>query len=235
MVTSPTMIAPAEQALPVPKGLTMVEAAALPETFFTVWINLFERAQLQPGESALVHGGASGIGTAAIMIAAALGSTVYATAGSAEKCAACEKLGAVKAINYKTEDFVGIAKEMTGGKGVDVILDMVGGDYLSRNVDCLAEDGRLAIIALLGGAKAELDISRVLRKRLTITASTLRPRTAAYKGMIAKTLREKVWPLIEAGKIKPVIQQVLPLKDAPESHRLLEAGKHVGNFVLTVS
>ena len=228
-------VAPSVQALPVPKGLTMIEAAALPETFFTVWINLFERARLEPGESALVHGGASGIGTAAIMIAAALGSTVYATAGSQEKCAACEKLGAVRAINYKTEDFVSITKEMTGNKGVNVVLDMIGGDYLSRNIDSLAEDGRLAIIALLGGAKAELDIGRVLRKRLTITGSTLRPRTIAFKGSIAQALREKVWPLIEAGKIKPVVQEVLPLTDASESHRLLEAGNHVGNFVLSVS
>ena len=228
-------VAPGEQVLPIPNGLTMVEAAAIPETFYTVWINLFERARLKTGETTLIHGGASGIGTAAVMIASALGSTVLATAGSSEKCEACTKLGAMRAINYKEEDFVAVANDLTDGKGVDVILDMVGGDYLKRNIDCLAEDGRLAIIAVLGGPKAELDIGRLLRKRLTITGSTLRPRTVAFKGMIARALRENVWPLIEAGKIKPVIQEVLPLEKASESHRLLEEGNHIGNFVLTVS
>jgi NADPH2:quinone reductase len=168
------------------------------------------------------------------MLAAGLGSTVLATAGTKEKCRACLDLGAVRAINYKEEDFVAIAKELTGGKGVDVILDMVGGDYLGRNIDCLAEDGRLAVIALLGGAKGELDLVRVLRKRLQITGSTLRPRTVEFKGTIATALRENVWPLIEAGKIKPIIQKTLPLTAAAESHRLLEEGNHVGKFVLTV-
>ncbi len=227
-------VTPEVQALPVPKGLTMVEAAALPETFFTVWSNVYDRAHLAPGETLLVQGGSSGIGTTAIQMAAAMGNRVFATAGSDEKCAACVKLGAEKAINYRTQDFVAEVKAATGGKGVDVILDMVGGDYVPRELKCLADEGRLAFIAVLGGWKTELDISAVMGKRLTLTGSTLRPRTVAFKGAIAKNLREKIWPLIEAGKIKPVIYRTFPLAEAREAHRLMETSQHIGKLVLSV-
>lgn len=227
-------VTPEVQALPVPKGLSMVEAAALPETFFTVWSNVYDRAHLAPGETLLVQGGSSGIGTAAIQMAAAMGNRVFATAGSEEKCAACVKLGAEKAINYRTQDFVAEVKAATGGKGVDVILDMVGGDYVPRELKCLADEGRLAFIAVLGGWKTELDISAVMGKRLTLTGSTLRPRTVAFKGAIAKNLREKIWPLIEAGKIKPVIYKTFPLAEAREAHRLMETSQHIGKLVLSV-
>jgi len=227
-------VTPEVQALPVPKGLSMVEAAALPETFFTVWSNVYDRAHLAPGETLLVQGGSSGIGTTAIQMAAAMGNRVFATAGSDEKCAACVKLGAEKAINYRTQDFVAEVKAATGGKGVDVILDMVGGDYVPRELKCLAEEGRLAFIAVLGGWKTELDISAVMGKRLTLTGSTLRPRTVAFKGAIAKSLREKIWPLIEAGKIKPVIYKTFPLAEAREAHRLMETSQHIGKLVLEV-
>lgn len=226
-------VTPEVQALPVPKGLSMVEAAALPETFFTVWSNVYDRAHLAPGETLLVQGGSSGIGTTAIQMAAAMGNRVFATAGSDEKCAACVKLGAEKAINYRTQDFVAEVKAATGGKGVDVILDMVGGDYVPRELKCLAEEGRLAFIAVLGGWKTELDISAVMGKRLTLTGSTLRPRTVAFKGAIAKNLREKIWPLIEAGKIKPVIYKTFPLAEAREAHRLMETSQHIGKLVLS--
>lgn len=227
-------VTPEVQALPVPKGLSMVEAAALPETFFTVWSNVYDRAHLAPGETLLVQGGSSGIGTTAIQMAAAMGNRVFATAGSDEKCAACVKLGAEKAINYRTQDFVAEVKAATGGKGVDVILDMVGGDYVPRELKCLADEGRLAFIAVLGGWKTELDISAVMGKRLTLTGSTLRPRTIAFKGAIAKNLREKIWPLIEAGRIKPVIYKTFPLAEAREAHRMMETSQHIGKLVLSV-
>lgn len=227
-------VAPEVQALPVPKGLSLVEAASLPETFFTVWGNVYDRGRLAPGESLLVQGGTSGIGVTAIQMAAATGNRVFATAGSDEKCAACVRLGAEKAINYRTQDFVAEVKAATGGKGVDVILDMVGGDYVPRELKCLADEGRLAFIAVLGGWKTELDISAVMGKRLTLTGSTLRPRTVAFKGAIAKNLREKIWPLIEAGKIKPVIYKTFPLAEAREAHRLMETSQHIGKLVLSV-
>lgn len=224
--------APAPQCLPVPNGLSLTEAAAIPETFFTVWSNVFDRARLEAGESLLVHGGSSGIGTTAIQLATALGARVFATAGSAEKCRACGDLGAERAINYHEEDFVEVVKAATG-QGVDVILDMVGGDYIQRDIKALAPEGRLCFIAFLGGAKAEVDFLPVMLKRLTITGSTLRARDVAFKGAIAKNLRETVWPLIEAGKIKPVIHKTFPLARAAEAHRLMESGSHIGKIVLT--
>ncbi len=227
--------APIEQCLPLPQGLSPLEAASLPETFFTVWSNVFQRAALQPGETLLVQGGSSGIGVTAIQLAAALGHRVFATAGSDDKCRACERLGAERAINYKTEDFPVIAKELTGGKGVDVILDMVGGDYIQREIACLADDGRIALIALLGGARTEVDLGQILRRRLTITGSTLRPRPVAFKAQIARELRERVWPLIEAGKIRPVIHRVFPLAHAAEAHTLMESSAHVGKIMLSVA
>ncbi|MEW6762417.1 MAG: NAD(P)H-quinone oxidoreductase [Pseudomonadota bacterium] len=226
--------APAEQCLPIPQGLSPLEAASLPETFFTVWTNVFDRAQLSPGETLLVQGGTSGIGVTAIQLAAALGHRVFATAGSDEKCRACEGLGAERAINYKTEDFAAVVKELTGGKGVDVILDMVAGDYIPREIDCLADDGRIALIALLGGAKAEIDLGQVLRRRLHISGSTLRPRPVAFKAAIARDLRERVWPLFEQGKLKPVIFKIFPLAQAAEAHALMESSTHVGKIVLEV-
>jgi NADPH2:quinone reductase len=228
-------LTPAGQCLPVPSGLSMLEAASLPETFFTVWINVFERARLAPGETLLVQGGSSGIGVTAIQMAHALGHRVFATAGSAEKCAACEKLGAEKAINYRTEDFVESVKQLTGGKGVDVILDMVGGDYVPREIKALATDGRLSIIAFLGGTRTTLDMSDILYRRLTITGSTLRPRTVEYKTQIAGALRERVWPLIEARKIRPVIHRVFRLDQAGEAHALMESSVHVGKIMLQVA
>jgi NADPH2:quinone reductase len=226
--------APVKQCLPVPKGLSAVEAASLPETFFTVWSNLFDRARLSGSETLLVQGGTSGIGVTAIQLATALGHTVFATAGSDEKCWACEELGAKLAINYRTEDFFEKVKEATGGKGADVILDMVGGDYVAREINCLADDGRLVIIALLGGAKAAVDLGQVLRRRLTITGSTLRPRPVMFKAAIADKLRQHVWPLLEAGKIKPVIYRTFPLEQAAQAHALMEASTHVGKIMLKV-
>ncbi|MGJ7914277.1 NAD(P)H-quinone oxidoreductase [Massilia sp. LXY-6] len=227
--------APLEQCLPVPKGLSPLEAASLPETFFTVWSNVFQRAALQPGESLLVQGGSSGIGVTAIQLAAALGHRVFATAGSEDKCRACERLGAERAIDYKTEDFAAVVKELTGGKGVDVVLDMVGGDYIKREISCLADDGRIALIALLGGARTEVDLGQVLRRRLTITGSTLRPRPVSFKAQIARELRERVWPLIEAGKIRPVIHRSFPLEQAAQAHALMESSAHVGKIMLEVA
>lgn len=227
--------APAEQCLPVPQGLSLLAAASLPETFFTVWSNVFDRAQLAPGESLLVQGGSSGIGVTAIQLAAALGHRVFATAGSSEKCRACEQLGAERGINYRSEDFAAVVKELTGGRGVDVILDMVAGDYIPREIDCLADDGRIALIALLGGAKAEIDLGQVLRRRLSISGSTLRPRPVAFKAAIARSLRERVWPLFEQGKLKPVIYRSFPLAQAAEAHALMESSTHVGKIVLEVS
>ena len=226
--------APAPQCLPVPKGMTSVEAASLPETFFTVWSNVFDRAGLKAGESFLVQGGSSGIGVAAIQMVKAFGHSVFATAGSAEKCEACVKLGADRAINYKTEDFAAVVKEATAGKGVNVILDMVGGDYVERELKCLADDGRIAVIAFLGGTKATINLSEILRRRLTISGSGLRPRSVEFKGAIARNLREKVWPLIESGKIKAVIHKSFPLAEAAKAHELMESSQHIGKIVLTV-
>jgi NADPH:quinone reductase len=238
--------APVSQCLPVPQGLSDIEAACLPETFFTVWSNVFDRARLQPGETLLVQGGTSGIGVTAIQMAKALGCTVIATAGSDEKCAACIALGADHAINYKTHDFVEEIKRITGHAnagqggllsnapvtGVDVILDMVAGDYVAREIECLAEDGRLVIIAVQGGLKAEFNAGLVLRRRLQITGSTLRPRPIAFKAAIATALRQNVWPLIEAGKIKTVIHSVFAPQDAAKAHTLMETNQHIGKIVL---
>ena len=227
-------IAPASNCLPIPAGLDFVEAASLPETYFTVWSNVFDRGGLKAGETFLVQGGSSGIGVAAIQLVHAMGNRVFATAGTPEKCAACEKLGAERAINYKTEDFVAAVKALTDGKGVDVILDMVAGDYVPREMKALADDGRIVIIATLGGSKATLDLMEVLRRRLVITGSTLRPRPVSFKAAIAQSLRAKVWPLVEAGKIKPVIYATFPLADAARAHELMEGGEHIGKIVLTV-
>jgi NADPH:quinone reductase len=228
-------VAPAPQVLPVPKGLSMIEAAALPETFFTVWTNLFERGRFQPGESVLIHGGTSGIGTTAIQLAKALGaSKIFTTAGSVEKCRACEKLGADVAIEYKREDFAPIVKEKTGGHGVDIVLDMLGGDYMQRNLHVLAVEGRLVMIAYMRGSKVEINFQPMSTKRLTITGSTLRPRTTEQKGAIAAGLLKNVWPLIEAGKVKPMIYKTFPLAEAAAAHRLLESSEHIGKIVLTV-
>ena len=225
---------PETQALPLPRNLSMVEAASLPETCFTVWGNVYDRGRLAPGETLLVQGGTSGIGVTAIQMAAATGNRVFATAGSDEKVAACLRLGAEKAFNYKTQDWVAEVRAATGGKGVNVILDMVGGDYVPRELKCLAEEGRLVFIAYLRGPKTELDIDAVMRRRLTITGSTLRPRSAEFKGYLARKLREKIWPLIEAGRIKPQVFKTFPLEQAAEAHRLMESSQHIGKIVLTV-
>ena len=226
--------APAPQCLPIPGKLAMIEAAALPETFFTVWTNVFERGRLQAGETFLVHGGSSGIGTTAIQLASRSGSRVFATAGSAEKCSKCRELGASVAIDYKTEDYVKVVEHETGGKGVDLILDMVGGDYINRNLQCLAVDGRLVQIAFLKGAKAEINFANVMVKRQTITGSTLRPRSVAQKGAIAQALEERVWPLVAAGEVVPQIFATFPLEQAAEAHRLMESSAHVGKIMLTL-
>ena len=225
---------PEVQALPVPRGLSTVEAASLPETFFTVWSNVYDRGRLKPGETLLVQGGSSGIGVTAIQMAKAMGNRVLATAGSDEKCAACVKLGADKAINYRTQDFQAEVLAATGGKGVNVMLDMVGGDYVPKELKCLADEGRLVFIAFLRGPKTELDINELMRRRLVLTGSTLRPRPVEFKGAVARSLREHVWPLIEAGKIKPVIFKTFPLAQAAEAHRLMESSQHIGKLVLTV-
>ncbi|WP_018905850.1 NAD(P)H-quinone oxidoreductase [Variovorax paradoxus] len=230
-------VAPVAQCLPVPKGWSDIEAASLPETFFTVWSNVFERGRLQKGETLLIQGGTSGIGVTAIQIAKALGATVIATAGSDDKCEACKKLGADHAINYRTSDFAEEAKKLTGGKGVDVVLDMVAGDYVAREIECMAEDGRLVIIAVQGGVKSDFNAGLVLRKRLVITGSTLRPRPVAFKGAIAKALREKVWPLLESGAVKPVIHSTFAADGEPsgaaKAHALMESNQHIGKIVLT--
>ena len=228
-------VAPVEQCLPVPAGLSDIEAASLPETFFTVWSNVFDRGRLQAGETLLVQGGTSGIGVTAIQLARAMGATVIVTAGSDEKCAACLALGTHHAINYKTQDFVEEAKRITAGKGVDVVLDMVAGDYVAREVECLAEDGRLVIIAVQGGVKSAFNAGLVLRRRLTITGSTLRPRPVAFKGAIARALREHVWPLIAAGTVRPVIYHTFAAADAAQAHALMESNQHTGKIVLTWS
>ncbi len=226
--------APAVQCLPVPRSLSMIEAAGLPETFFTVWVNVFLRAGLKNGETLLVQGGSSGIGVTAIQLASAFGHRVFVTAGSEEKCRQCEALGAERAINYRTEDFVAIVREATQGRGVDVILDMVGGDYVQRELAALADDGRLSIIAFLGGSRAHLDMNDILRRRLTITGSTLRPRPVEFKGRVAADLRSKVWPLIESGRIRPVIYRTFELEEAAQAHALMESSTHVGKILLKV-
>jgi NADPH2:quinone reductase len=228
-------VAPAGQTLPVPRGLNFAEAAGLPETFFTVWSNVFDRARLAAGESLLVQGGSSGIGVAAIQLAAAFGSTVYATAGSDEKCRACEGLGARRSINYRNEDFVAVIKDQTKGRGVDVVLDMVAGDYVPREIECVADDGRIAIIAVQGGVSATVNFGTILRRRLTITGSTLRPRSVEFKTAIAQKLRANVWPLLEAGRVKPMLFRRFPLADATGAHTLLESSQHVGKIVLDVT
>ena len=225
-------VAPAGQCLPVPAGLNMIEAASLPETFFTVWQNVFAIARLQAGETLLVQGGSSGIGVTAIQLAKALGSRVIVTAGSDEKCAACIAIGADHAINYRSQDFVAETKRVTGGRGADVVLDMVGGDYIGRELQCMADDGRLALIAVQGGTASAIDAGLLLRKRLSITGSTLRPRPVVYKTALAKSLRETVWPLLATGRIKPVIHQVFAADQAADAHTLMESSTHVGKIVL---
>jgi len=228
-------VAPEAQCLPVPKNFSMVEAAACPETFFTVWHNLFERGRLAAGESVLIHGGSSGIGTTALQLARAFGARpIFTTAGSLEKCHACEKLGATHAINYKRDDFVKIVKDATGGRGVDVVLDMVGGDYIQRNMSALAADGRLVFIAFLGGAAAQVNFVPIMLKRLTVTGSTLRARRIEDKAAIAASLRSQVWPLLDTGKVKPVIYRSFPLAEAAAAHRLMESSDHIGKIVLTI-
>jgi putative PIG3 family NAD(P)H quinone oxidoreductase len=226
-------VAPAAQCLPAPRGLDMIAAAAIPETFFTVWHNVFERGRLQPHESLLVHGGSSGIGTTAIQLAHARGARVFATAGSDEKCAACERLGAERAINYRVADFAAVVRDLTGGRGVDVVLDMVGGEYFPRNIEVLALEGRLVEIATLKGVKAELNIQTIMHRRLTITGSTLRARPIADKAAIAASLHQQVWPLLESGAVKPIIHATFPLTAAADAHRVMESGTHIGKLVLT--
>ena len=221
------------QCLPVPGNLTFVEAASLPETFFTVWSNVFDRGKLQWGESLLVHGGSSGIGVAAIQMATVLGSKVYVTAGSDEKCKLCEELGAAKGINYKTEDFSEVLHQLTGGKGVNVILDMIGGDYTPGNISSLAEEGRLVLINAMKGKDVQIDLAQVMRKRLIITGSMLRSREAGFKSAIAHSLEKHIWPLLTSGKIKPVIHSIFPAKDAAKAHALMESSEHVGKIVLS--
>jgi putative PIG3 family NAD(P)H quinone oxidoreductase len=227
-------VAPSAQCLPAPSRLDLVTAAAIPETYFTVWTNLFERGRLASGETVLVHGGSSGIGTTAIGLARAFGARVFATAGSTEKCAACERLGAERCINYRNEDFVAVVRDLTRGAGVNVILDMVGAEYFARNLESLSIEGRLVEIATLHGTKTELNIPTVMQRRLTITGSTLRIRSVEQKGAIAKALKEHVWPLLEAGTIAPVVHATFPLRDAAAAHRVMESGAHVGKLVLVV-
>lgn len=225
-------VAPAPQCLPIPASLDFAAAAAVPETFFTVWTNAFDRGRLKSGESALFHGGTSGIGTTAIQLAVARGARVFATAGSDEKCRACEALGAERAINYRKEDFVAAIKEATAGRGVDLVLDIIGGEYFPRNLAVLAVDGRLVQIGVQGGGAATIELIQVLRRRLTITGSTLRPRSVEEKGEIAAALRKEVWPLLESGRVKPIIYRTFPLAEAAAAHRLLESSEHIGKIVL---
>lgn len=227
-------VAPVLQCLPIPAGLSDTEAAGLPETYFTVWTNVFDRGRLAKGESLLVHGGASGIGTTAVQLAKAFGNTVYATAGSDDRVQKILDLGADGGINYRTQDFVEEVKQATGGKGVNVVLDMVAGDYVNRNINCLADDGRIVIIALLGGAKATIDCGQVLRRRLIITGSTLRPRPVDFKADIARSLKAHVWPLLESGTIRPIVHATFPLEKAHEAHAMMDAGEQIGKIILTV-
>jgi NADPH2:quinone reductase len=224
---------PAGQCLPIPENLSMEEAASLPETFFTVWSNVFDRAQLKPGETLLVHGGSSGIGVSATQMAVALGNTVYVTAGTDEKCRFCEELGATKAINYKTENFENVIKELTNGEGVNVILDMIGGDYTPANLKCLADEGRLVMINAMKGKDAQVDLSLIMRKRLIITGSMLRSRDVAFKTSIAQKLKEHIWPLLTSGKVKPIINKVFPAHEAAKAHALMERSEHIGKIVLS--
>ncbi len=226
--------APVRQCLPIPANLTAIQAASLPENFFTVWSNVFDRANLSGSETLLVQGGTSGIGVTAIQMATALGHTVFATAGSEEKSHACVALGAVRGINYKTEDFVQVVRELTQSRGVDVVLDMVAGEYINRDINCLADDGRIVVIALLGGATAQVDMGAVMRRRLTITGSTLRARSVEFKHAIAQRLQQKIWPLFESGKIKPVIYKTFALEDAAGAHALMESSEHIGKIVLVM-
>jgi NADPH2:quinone reductase len=226
--------APAPQCLPIPRGMDLTHAAAVPETFFTVWTNVFERGKLAPGESVLIHGGSSGIGTTAIQLARAFGARVFATAGTAEKCAACEALGAERAVNYRDTDFVQAVREATGGRGVDVVLDMVGGEYVQRNIDLLAMEGRLVQIAQLGGSKSQINTTPILQRRLTLTGSTLRPRSVAEKAAIARAVHANVWPLLESGSVRVLVHAAYPLADAAEAHRVMESSAHIGKLVLTV-
>lgn len=229
------VVTPADHALPVPKGFSMVEAAGLCETFYTVWGNLFMRGRLRAGETVLIHGGTSGIGTTAIMLAVAKGATVFATAGSDDKCATCVKLGATRAINYRNEDFVQVVKDATGGKGVDVVLDIIGGDYIPRNLQALALEGRLVQIAFLGGTRSvTVDFGQIMMKRLTVTGSTLRPQSVPQKAKIAAELAEHVWPLLNAGTVRPLVDSVYPLGQAAEAHRRMESSVHVGKIILDV-
>jgi NADPH:quinone reductase len=225
---------PAPQCLPIPRGLDVTHAAAIPETTFTVWTNVFERGRLAAGESILIHGGSSGIGTTAIQLAHARGARVFATAGSAEKCAACESIGAERGINYRETDFVAAVKALTDGRGVDVVLDMVAGDYVQRNIDALAMDGRLVMIGRQGGVRSEIDIMPILRKRLMLTGSTLRTRSVAEKGALAQAVYQQVWPLFESGAVRVVVHETFPLRDATAAHRVMESSTHVGKLVLTV-
>jgi NADPH:quinone reductase len=227
-------IAAAPLCLPVPKGISLVEAAAIPETFFTVWTNLFDRGRCKAGETVLIHGGTSGIGTTAIQLAAAWGARVYATAGSDDKARACERLGAVRGINYRTEDFVEVMRAATDGNGVDVTLDMVAGSYAARNLEIAALEGRIVVISLLGGARAEINLGLILTKRLTLTGSTLRVRTVAQKAEVAAAVLKNVWPLLAAGRVRPVIHATFPLAQASEAHRLMETSNHIGKIVLTI-
>lgn len=227
-------IAAAPLVMPIPKGLSMVQAAAIPETFLTVWTNLFERGKCKAGDVVLIHGGTSGIGTTAIQIAKAWGARVFATAGSEAKARACEELGAVRGINYKSEDFVEVIRAETKGYGIDITLDMVAGSYVQRNLDIAAVEGRVVTISLLGGSRAEINVGMILTKRLTLTGSTLRSRTIAQKATVAEAVRQNVWPLIESGKVRPVIFKTFPLAEASEAHRLMESSNHIGKIVLTV-
>ena len=227
-------VAAAPLCLPVPVGISMVQAAAIPETYFTVWTNLFDRGRCQAGDIVLIHGGTSGIGTTAIQLAAAWGARVFATAGSDVKARACERLGAERGINYRTEDFVEVMRAQTGGKGVDVTLDMVAGSYVARNLDIAALEGRVVVISLLGGSKAEINMGMILTKRLTLTGSTLRARTVAQKAAVAAAVRKNVWPLLAAGRVRPVIHATFPLAEADAAHRLMETSDHIGKIVLTI-
>jgi NADPH2:quinone reductase len=227
-------LVPAPQCLPIPRGLDLVHAAGIPETTFTVWTNVFERGKLARGESILIHGGSSGIGTTAIQLARATGARVFATAGSADKCAACEALGADQAFNYRDTDFVAAIKQATNGRGVDVVLDMVAGEYVQRNIDVLALDGRLVMIGRQGGVKSEIDIMPILRKRLILTGSTLRTRSVDEKGALAAAVHQHVWPLLESGAVRVVVHQTFPLRDAAAAHRMMESSAHVGKLVLQV-
>ena len=227
-------VAAAPLCLPIPAGLSLVEAAALPETYFTVWTNVFERGGCKPGDTVLIHGGTSGIGTTAIQLATVLGAKVFATAGTPEKARFCEKLGAVRGIDYRNEDFVEVTRQATEGRGLDVILDMVAGSYVQRNIEAAAVEGRIVVIAVQGGAKADIKVNMLMMKRLTLTGSTLRPRTVAQKGAIAAAVHKNVWPLLSSGRVKPIIHATFPLADAADAHRLMESSNHVGKIVLTM-